>query len=75
MNGKLKVFCEQQLKLVLDKCNQEAKEIAELCGIEASNEEFINSIMVTYFHNNYYLTQDMKLLVGEDDALCQDVEV
>ena len=70
MNVKIKVFAVQQLEQVLDACRKEAQAIADLCD-SLLDEDFINMIMTSLFHESYYLSDEMKLVVGEDDALCE----
>lgn len=70
---KIPVFCAQQLDEVLAICKKEADEIAELCDASL-NDDFIAMIMTSVFHDKYYLTPEMKVVVGEDDALCNAPE-
>lgn len=72
-NLKIPVFCVQQLDEVLAICKKEADEIAELCDASLDNQ-FTEEIMVSVFHQRYYLSPEMKVVVGEDDALCNAPE-
>jgi len=68
MSVKIKVFAVQQLDEVLSICKKEAEEIAALCD-SSLDQDFIALIMPNIFHERYYLSDEMKLVVGEDDAL------